>query len=278
MQLLDQAQLAASFRFPQSTALLSLRPIRQSVSTQVLEADPFDLRAGDEWDRSLAAAPDAHIFQTSAWANVLIETYGHVAVFRRYTAGGKIIALFPLMEVASRFSARRGVSVPFSDLGGPAVLQSKPGLHTALIDDLIGLARDRHWKFIELRGELPGRETLPPYQTVWAHALNLSQSTEALFENCGSAFRRGVRKAEASGVTTEISISLDAFALFTGSRIAPAAATAFHRSHTRSSQTSSATFWSVASATSCLPVAPGARFRRHVLLLQRQRPFQVWRL
>src|SRR6267378_7660562 len=68
-----------------------------------------------DWDSLVAKHSDSSFFHTAAWARVLHETYGHTQwYFCRITEGG-LEALLPVMEVSSRWTGRRGVSLPFTD-------------------------------------------------------------------------------------------------------------------------------------------------------------------
>ncbi|MDQ2919055.1 MAG: hypothetical protein M3R10_04170, partial [Verrucomicrobiota bacterium] len=90
------------------------RTPRNHISS-VLEHTVIDPRSDRSWDDSIAKHSEATIFHTSAWANVLCDTYRHTPLYFRFSADSQIKALLPLMEVASPFTGRRGVSLPFSD-------------------------------------------------------------------------------------------------------------------------------------------------------------------
>lgn len=152
------------------------------------------------WDREILTTPGATIFHTSAWARVLTQTYGHTPLYHRIGKPGQPAVLFPLMEVSSPFSGRRGVSLPFTDFCAPLNI----GPHGAeLFDILQSLASRRKWKHFELRGDadLPGEE---PSVSFYGHELELSQNPERLFEFFRGSVRQGIRKAERGGVTVEI--------------------------------------------------------------------------
>ena len=106
------------------------------------------------------------------------------------------------MEVSSPLTGRRGVSLPFSDFGG--LLSFAPFDLQLLRDELSRLASDRRWNYVELRaGEAVGPATLIP--TFFGHTLDLTVGLAALRASLASAVRRNLRKAEASGLTAQIS-------------------------------------------------------------------------
>src|SRR5271168_4610376 len=67
------------------------------------------------WDSLLAAHPQASIIHGTGWARVLQQTYGHTPVYICRFDGPQLAELLPIMEVSSRWSGRRGVSLPFTD-------------------------------------------------------------------------------------------------------------------------------------------------------------------
>lgn len=86
-----------------------------------LEVETLDPCADPSWDREAASHPDCTAFHTSAWATVLIRTYGHRAEYMRITRAGKLVALVPMMGVQSRLSGSRGVCLPFTDFCEPLI-------------------------------------------------------------------------------------------------------------------------------------------------------------
>src|SRR6266481_5067173 len=54
-----------------------------------------------EWDDAISAHPDATIFHSTAWARVLVDTYGHRPCYAKISLNGKLQALVPIMEVKS---------------------------------------------------------------------------------------------------------------------------------------------------------------------------------
>src|SRR4051794_5773875 len=84
-----------------------------------LESTLSDPIARLDWDALLNDHEDATTFHTTAWARVLARTYGHEPIYLSLSCGAQRIALLPLMEVRSRFTGHRAVSLPFSDFCGP---------------------------------------------------------------------------------------------------------------------------------------------------------------
>src|SRR3954471_6259451 len=113
----------------------------------------LDPTRGMEWDETASSHPHFSVFHSSAWARVLIGTYGHKPFYLQCSENGRTKALLPLMEVASPLTGRRGVSLPFSDFSGALTFD-----HTSdrsLADRLRELGGERGWKHVEVRGGDP---------------------------------------------------------------------------------------------------------------------------
>jgi hypothetical protein len=118
------------------------------------------------------------------------------------------------MEVASPFTGRRGVSMPFSDFCAPLVFDGWG--QESLMERLLELGRERKWRYFELRG---GRETLPApaaAEKYYGHKLDLSIGMEELFARFQSPVRRAIRKAEKSGLAVETTKTRKAMVDFYG--------------------------------------------------------------
>lgn len=181
-----------------------LKRIPRNHIRSVLEHTIIDPRIDHSWDDSIAEHPEATIFHTSAWAKVLCDTYRHTPLYFRFKSGEHEDVLLPLMEVASPFTGRRGVSLPFSDFCAPLSFgASSPG--HALVEGLATLSRERNWKYFELRSTPVASSALVPNKTFYAHKLDLQKPAAELLENFDSAARRAIRKAERSNISVEIS-------------------------------------------------------------------------
>ena len=152
-----------------------------------------------QWDEIVLAHPDCSLFHTSAWAKVLCQTYGHRPLYLKISQSDGSVALMPLMEVASSFTGRRGVCLPFSDFCAPLIVGELG--QGSLIETLIKLGRDRKWRYFELRG---GKEMLPPSvaasERYYGHKLDLTIGAAELFARFQGSVRRAIRKGEKSGL------------------------------------------------------------------------------
>ena len=171
------------------------------------------------WDEEALGHPGCTAFHTSGWARVLSETYGHRAEYCRITRGGTVVALLPLMNLRSKLSAARGISLPFTDLCGPLVFggdrESAEGVVRAILENAGALAMERGWKYVEFRGDGVAPEGAKRAVSFHGHSVQLEGEAEMLGRMDG-AWRRALRKGERSGLTASTERSREAMLEFYG--------------------------------------------------------------
>jgi len=158
------------------------------------------------WDELLISSQGYDFFHTSAWAEVLCETYHYRPVYFALVDGSKFLALAPMMEVRSMFTGLRGVCLPFTD---HCEFISDDG---SQVEDIIGsikeYAREHRWQFIELRcGNYPNQT---PATSFYNHILDLTVGDEQIFRRFADPVRRNIKKAVRVGVEVSIDRSIDA--------------------------------------------------------------------
>ena len=155
-----------------------------------------------DWDAQLEVHPRASLFHSASWARVLRDTYGYTPLYL-VAAKREGSLVLPLMEVNSRFTGKRGISLPFTDQCEPLGFEADE--YREALEQLKEHGRQRQWKYWEIRGGgrlMPGAK---PSITFFSHSLELCSSGLKLFENFDSSVRRAIRKAEKLGVKVELS-------------------------------------------------------------------------
>lgn len=167
-------------------------------TVEVRAVDPL---AGPEWDRWVAGHPEAGPFHGSAWARVLVRTYGHRPCSLALLRSGRPAALLPLMEVNSLVTGRRGVCLPFADACAPLLFE--PLDPRLLVDVLMRVAEAHAWRHLEVRGSAGLPEDAVPSVTFCSHQLDLRPGPDRLLAGFDPAVRRALRKAEGEGLQIE---------------------------------------------------------------------------
>ena len=181
--------------FPGRDAFVEPKTGDRSVVMRVV--DPLHQPA---WDQLITLHRDADCFHTSAWARVLHQTYNHKPFYLQFFHRQTLVALIPFMEVRSPFTGRRSVCLPFSDACEPLIFD--PEATNLVKDQLISFARERRYKYLEIRGGKSLRVATTPSGRFYGHTLNLCRGSKDLISRFASAVRRAIRKAERSGVKT----------------------------------------------------------------------------
>jgi Acetyltransferase (GNAT) domain len=176
-----------------------------------LSAELVNPLADNNWEKMITMHPDATIFHSTAWARVLVDTYGHRPCYAQMSLNGNLQALVPIMEVKSMLTRARGVCLPFSDYCAPLLFSSFAG--ELLSQKLQQIARERGWSYFEIRSQ----STIPAAaasESYYGHFLDLKIGRDALISNFSSSVQRAVRKAERSGLSVRIQSGEDAMAMF----------------------------------------------------------------
>lgn len=165
-----------------------------------------------QWDAEVSSHPHANIFHRKSWARVLSRTYGCELSYLRFTQGGTLQALVPLMELRSRFTGFRGISLPYSDFCHPLLF---PGADAGeIFSKVAAFARERRWSYLELRGGGLQPADAMPALSFHAHQLDLRAGAEAVHRGFRSSVRQALRKAAGSPLEAEVSADAAAMRTF----------------------------------------------------------------
>lgn len=203
------AKLSSSPAASSATAGILRLAANRQVDAAVKRVNPIQFQ---DWDKLLVQHPHHSFFHCAAWAKVLESTYGYTPTYFAINKAGAVHSLLPLMEVDSWLTGRRGVSLPFTDDCRP--LSSDDNSFGRLVANALDFGKERGWRYIELKGGRELFEGASASLSFYAHRLQLSQDQDLMFSRLSGSVRRAIRKAVKSGVTVEISRSLDAVKAF----------------------------------------------------------------
>ena len=178
---------------------------RPSSSDELVEIRVVDPTCDPTWDRVASSHPRYTFFHSAAWMRVLCKTYGHKPLAFCCSRRGQPRALLPLVEVASRFTGIRGVSLPFTDFCAPLFFPDCDP--SVILENLCAFAQIRRWKWFEIRGRLGSHLPSQPSLTFHGHSLDLRRGADALFANLSACVKRAIHKAEQSDLTIDLSTS-----------------------------------------------------------------------
>jgi hypothetical protein len=170
----------------------------EAADAGVVAADPL---GNPDWDALLGAQARSTTFHAAGWARVLSEIYGHRPFYLVRFEGKEMAGLLPIMEVSSRLTGRRGVSLPFSDSCPPLGTAERQGQEFYQRAKELGC--ERGWKYLECRGHGGAWEGSTASLSFYGHTIDLSVGEKKLFQGLEGALRRGVRKAEEAGLRVD---------------------------------------------------------------------------
>src|SRR5207249_9774054 len=123
------------------------------------------------WENAAAMHREATIFHSTAWARVLVDTYGHRPCYVQISLNGNLLALVPMMEVQSVLTGSRGVCLPFSDYCAPLIFSTFG--HELVTQKLQQIAHERCWSYFELRSHSIIPVDIPASEAYYGHFLDL---------------------------------------------------------------------------------------------------------
>ncbi len=202
---------------------MALSPFAQTTGEpRVLDFSVVDPAKVPDWDHRLLAHPEATIFHTAAWAEVLKQAYGFSAQYIVQESRGDRIGLLALMETRGMLGQRRGINLPFTD-SCPMLLPSGesaeevswggrdgPETFTTASAGLVAQARRlgqaRRWRSIEFRpASRPAADGTASVRFL-SHEVSLTSSDTAQRDLCLPATRRTLRQAQSSPLTVTVGL------------------------------------------------------------------------
>ncbi len=172
--------------------------------------DFIDPHTDARWTAFVEGHPDALVFHHPLWMKVLESAYGYRQVSLACFDGGEISAVLPLLEIRSRLTGTRAVSLPFSDCC--TLLARDPSARAAIVVRVGELRGLRRWKYVEFRGEVPEGGVAAEFAL---HRVPLMPDPQQLFKTFEKKRTQyTLRKFEKTGVVVERSTDAGAMASF----------------------------------------------------------------
>jgi Acetyltransferase (GNAT) domain len=168
------------------------------------------------WTEYLAGHPDATLYHTLPWREVIARVFGHRPQYLLAERGGRVVGLLPLFLVRFPGLGAKLISLPY-DIGSGGPLASDPEAAAALARAAVSLARERRVNYLELRlgGPAAALEGLGLVRSepVVISDMDLTEG-EKVWSRVSTDNRQSIRKARKRGVVIREASSLadcDAF-------------------------------------------------------------------
>ena len=165
-----------------------------------------------EWDNLLLSTAESTFFHSKSWCNVLAQSYGYKPNYFLKAANGRPSILIPFMEINTRWSQTRGVSLPFSDFCHPIVAHGTQ--FKEILDTVLQHAKTAGWKYVEFRGGSNHFNGAAPFSLCYEHQIDLKNDENELLASFRKSTKRNIKKALKEDVKVKIDNSFDSLKEF----------------------------------------------------------------
>jgi len=189
-------------------------------------ADPTRVRAMREadaaaWTDFIARRPEANLYHTLLWRDVITEVFGHQPIYLLAKRGADVCGVLPMYlihrsRLATRKLGSKLISLPY-DIGAGGVHAVDDAAERAMVESAISLARERRVGYLELRygSDHPRllRLGMQRSEPVLISEMELDGEA-AVWARVREDHRKAIRKAQNRGVTIHEATSLADFREF----------------------------------------------------------------
>ena len=186
------------------------------IAAAALQVRPLQAAEEAAWTAYVAAHPEATLYHSLPWRDVVHEVFGHQARYLLAARGAEIAGTLPLFLVRVPLLGSKLIGLPY-DIGSGGPLAADGETDAALVRAAMQLAEQLRVDYLELR--LGGsRESLDPLGLVQSHPVIISDMDltegEKVWSQVSADNRQSIRKARNRGVKVREAESLadcDAF-------------------------------------------------------------------
>lgn len=176
------------------------------------------LEAGDsrQWIDFLKRHPQANLYHTPEWRDLLVEVFGHSPVYLVAESEGKVSGVLPLFFVRAPFLGSKLISIPY-DIGSGGALAADAASERALVEQAVKIAERRKVNYLELRYSAP-RDFLESMGFQKSEPVLISEMDlgpeEQVWLKAEKDHRKAVQKAEKRGIEVREAVTLDDYREF----------------------------------------------------------------
>lgn len=177
-------------------------------SIKILNPSEFE-----NWNNEIQKFDSYSFFHSLEWCEVLSSTYGYIPTYFCIIKNKKLSSVVPAMEVDSKLTGKRLISLPFSDFCEPifSSIDESEILKEAMLD----YCRKNKLRYMEFRTS----ETRFPYETDYfrtdlRHILEISIEQNEIQKNFSENTRRNIKAAIKEGLSVKELISREGINIF----------------------------------------------------------------
>ena len=202
--------------------LKSFRPAENSFvpGASALATEPIvqEIRQSDvrRWTDFVATHPEANLYHTLVWRDVVREVFGHQPIYLFCERGGEVSGVLPMFLIKFPLVGSKLISMPY-DIGSGCALAVDEGSERALTERAVALAKEFHVNYLELRcaDRRHVVESLGLHRSEPVLISEMQLDGEAqVWSRMEKDHRKAIRKAENRGVEVREAESLEDFCEF----------------------------------------------------------------
>ena len=152
----------------------------------------------ERWDDFIKSSPSGSIYHSSAWCEIIKQTYPFDPFYYALIDKNKIIGAIPLFLVKTFFTGNHMVALPFSDFCNPIFL--RPEDKEQCVNKIIQMHKKKV-KYFEIRSAEISNGNLAFHDCYKLHRLDLSDNPEEIMEKIDrKTMRYSIQKALGKGI------------------------------------------------------------------------------
>jgi hypothetical protein len=171
---------------------------------------------GERWTHFVAKHPEANLYHTLLWRDVIQEVFGHQPLYLLCEVGGKVCGVLPMFLVKLPWLGSKLVSMPY-DIGSGGALTVDDKSECILVERAMELAREMRVSYLELRYG-SRRQSLAHLGLQQSEPVLISEmeldSEAQVWARVSEDHRKAIRKAKNRGVTIREAGSFEDFCEF----------------------------------------------------------------
>jgi FemAB-related protein (PEP-CTERM system-associated) len=179
---------------------ISGRPARQRLMAPTgIQIVKCDAASRDAWEAFVQTSPRASFYHRYGWREINENCFGHRTAYLAALDGGRVVGVFPLVQVKSLLFGNIACSLPFVNYGGPA--GENASIDDALLDAGSQIADEWQAEYLEIRSQRHLGERFPASEHKVSMTVSLARDPDTVWNayKAKGGPRQEIRKAYNNG-------------------------------------------------------------------------------
>lgn len=156
----------------------------------------------EAWNACLDVLPGGTMYHRYEWRDVNETCFGHRSAYLMALDAGRIVGVFPIVQVKSRLFGNIACSLPFVNYGGPCA--ENADVERELLAAAARVADEWGVEYLEIRSRKFLSGALPTSEHKVSMTVALAADPELLWKKFSSAHRQDIRGGYKKGLTAKV--------------------------------------------------------------------------